>query len=74
MKHIGIVLYLLFGPVMLVYQIVILADHPEAGFLFARDIQSLTGDSGALDDETLQQDTQPVLSEQSKAFSLCPIR
>ena len=58
MKHIGIVLYLLFGPVMLVYQIVILADNLEAGFLFARDIQSLTGDSGALDDETLQQDTQ----------------
>lgn len=43
---------------MLVYQIVILADNLEAGFFFARDIQSLTGDSGALDDETLQQDTQ----------------
>ena len=43
---------------MFVYQVVILADNLEAGFLFARDIQSLTGDSGALDDETLQQDTQ----------------
>ena len=51
MKHVGIVLYLLLGPVMLVYQIVILADNLKAGFLFPRDIQSLKGDSCAVDNE-----------------------
>ena len=58
MQHIGIVLHLFLRPVMLVDQIIVLADNLKTGFFFTGDIHAMTCNPGTLDDETFQQDAQ----------------
>ena len=56
MQHIGIVLHLFLRPVMLVDQVIVLADNLKSGFFFTGDIHAVTCNSGTLDNETFQQD------------------
>ena len=58
MQHIGIVLHLFLRPVMLVDQVIVLADNLESGFFFTGDIHAMTCNPGTLDNETFQQDAQ----------------
>ena len=58
MQHIGIVLHLFLCPVMLVDQVIVLADNLESGFFFTSDIHAMTCNPGTLDNETFQQDAQ----------------
>ena len=58
MQHIGIVLHLFLSLVILVHQIVILADNLEAGFLFPCNVQPVTGYPGTLDDKPFKKDAQ----------------
>ena len=58
MQHIGIVLHLFLSLVILVHQIVVLADNLEAGFLFPCNVQPVTGYPGTLDDKPFKKDAQ----------------